>query len=88
MNLSLRIKTCHITRRCGRCGRCGGRCGGSMEENKTQFILLALYHMFLALHSIPNVKNINHITIGVVVRMSILDTKVAGSNLSINMFSP
>ena len=27
-------------------------------------------------------------TIGVVVRMSILDTKVAGSNLSINMFSP
>ena len=25
---------------------------------------------------------------GVVVRMSILDTKVAGSNLSINMFSP
>ena len=26
--------------------------------------------------------------IGVVVRMSILDTKVAGSNLSINMFSP
>ena len=31
-----------------------------------------------------------HLTscIGVVVRMSILDTKVAGSNLSINMFSP
>ena len=27
-------------------------------------------------------------TIGVVVRMSIFDTKVAGSNLSINMFSP
>ena len=27
-------------------------------------------------------------TIGVVVRMSILDTKVVGSNLSINMFSP
>ena len=27
-------------------------------------------------------------TIGVVARMSILDTKVAGSNLSINMFSP
>ena len=27
-------------------------------------------------------------TFGVVVRMSILDTKVAGSNLSINMFSP
>ena len=27
-------------------------------------------------------------TIGVVVRMSILDTKVASSNLSINMFSP
>ena len=27
-------------------------------------------------------------TIGVVVRMSILDTKVAGLNLSINMFSP
>ena len=27
-------------------------------------------------------------TIGAVVRMSILDTKVAGSNLSINMFSP
>ena len=27
-------------------------------------------------------------TIGAVVRMSILDSKVAGSNLSINMFSP
>ena len=29
-----------------------------------------------------------YMTIGVLVRMSILDTKVAGLNLSINIFSP
>ena len=39
-------------------------------------------------NALPPLKGNEVTPSGVVVRMSILDTKVAGSNLSINMFSP
>ena len=45
-------------------------------------------HLTMNAHA-SNIAQMCYIaTIGVVVRMSILDTKVTGSNLSINMFSP
>ena len=55
--------------------------------------VLQLPHLYLLLFC-QELTTVTHfclvllMTIGVVVRMSILDTKVAGSNLSINMFSP
>ena len=55
-------------------------CQNMNDEKKCTVIIPFIGHPFI------NYKKSS--TIGVVVRMSILDTKVTGSNLSINMFSP
>ena len=55
-----------------------------MNCSSVSFLCLVSIYIYVYIY----MYGINSRTIGVVVRMSILDTKFAGSNLSINMFSP
>ena len=58
--------------------------------NNPQFIMSAFPDLNLKhyIYFLSRIHPVYELRFGVVVRMSILDTKVAGSNLSINMFSP